>query len=160
MDTQGPAALKASPDQMVCSRQPWTSHTWPPFLIKTENYPGELHGQTYQDIDPPTSPKKPTTEFIKVRSNLTSPLNSSKDLFKTYPNQFEGIGQFPGTCDITLHDDAKPVIHVPRKCPIAMQPLVCKKSGEFINQGIIIPVEDPTDWVSSLAYSWKANGKL
>ena len=28
------------------------------------------------------------------------------------------------------------------------------------NQGIITPVEEPTDWVSSLAYSWKANGKL
>ena len=29
-----------------------------------------------------------------------------------------------------------------------------------MEQGIIIPVEEPTDWVSSLTYSWKANGKL
>ena len=39
-------------------------------------------------------------------------------------------------------------------------PLVHEELGEFIDQGIIVPVEDPTDWVSSLAYSWKANGKL
>ena len=41
-----------------------------------------------------------------------------------------------------------------------MQPLVQETLDEFINQGIIVPVEEPTDWISSLAYSWKANGKL
>ena len=41
-----------------------------------------------------------------------------------------------------------------------MWPLVCEKLDEFLEQGIIVPVEEPTDWVSSLAYSWKANGKL
>ena len=29
-----------------------------------------------------------------------------------------------------------------------------------INQGIIVPVEEPTDWVSSLASSWKTDGKI
>ena len=47
-----------------------------------------------------------------------------------------------------------------RKCPIAMRPLVREKLDEFLEQGIITPVEEPMDWVSSLAYSWKANGKL
>ena len=40
-----------------------------------------------------------------------------------------------------------------------MQPLICEKLNEFIDQGTIVPVEEPTDWVSSLAYTWKANGK-
>ena len=44
MDTHGPSVLKASPDQMVCSRQSWTSHTWPSLLIKTGNCPAELYG--------------------------------------------------------------------------------------------------------------------
>ena len=65
-----------------------------------------------------------------------------------------------GTYHITLCSDAKPIIHAPWKCLIAMWPLVCEKLDEFMEQGIIIPVEEPTDWVSSLAYSWKANGKL
>ena len=54
----------------------------------------------------------------------------------------------------------KTLVHAPWKCPIAMQPLVWEKLDEFMEQGIIIPVEEPTDWVSSLTYSWKANGKL
>ena len=35
-----------------------------------------------------------------------------------------------------------------------------EKLDEFLEQGIIIPEEEPMDWVSSLAYSWKANRKL
>ena len=52
--------------------------------------------------DPPSLPKKPTPEHAKVRCDLTSPLNSSKDLIKAYPDWFEGIGLFPGTYHITL----------------------------------------------------------
>ena len=45
-------------------------------------------------------------------------------------------------------------------CPIATWPLVREKLDEWLKEGIITPVEEPTDWVSSLAYSRKANGKL
>ena len=41
-----------------------------------------------------------------------------------------------------------------------MHPLVHEKLDEFLEQEIIVPVTEPTDWVSSLTYSWKANGKL
>ena len=37
-------------------------------------------------------PKKPTTECAKVIHDLTSLLNSSKDLIKAYPHWLEGIG--------------------------------------------------------------------
>ena len=100
---------------------------------------------------PPSPPKKPTTEHAKVRHDLTSPLNSSEDLIKAYPEWFEGIGQFPGANCITFNDDAKPVVHAPRKSQIAMQPLVHEKPDEFTDQGIIVPFEEPTDWVSLLA---------
>ena len=38
--------------------------------------------------------------------------------------------------------------------------LVCEKLDEFLEHEIIVLVTEPTDWVSSLTYSWKANGKL
>ena len=97
---------------------------------------------------------------LNSRHDLTSPPNSSKVFTKVYPDWFEGIGQFPGTYHITLHDDAKSVVHEPRKCQIAMQPLVHEKLDVFIDQGVTFLVEEPTDLVSSLAYSSKANGKL
>ena len=88
------------------------------------------------------------------------PLNSSEDLIAAYPYCFEGIGCFPWMYTIHLHDDAKSVIHVPHKCPIAMCPLVYEMLDEFLEQEIIVPAKEPADWVSSLAYSWEANGKL
>ena len=106
--------------------------------------------------------QKPTTEGQQVQKDLSNlqPLNTKEDLIKAYPDRFEGIGHFPDTYHITLWNDARPVVHAPRKCPIAMQPLVPEKVDEFLEQRSIVPVEEPTDWVSSLAYSWKANGKL
>ena len=107
--------------------------------------------------------KKPITEGRNVNQDLqhlNSPPLNTKDLIMAYPDRFEGIGCFPGTYHITLCSDAKPIVHAPRKCPIAMQPLVWEKLDEFLEQGIITPVEESTDWVSSLTYSWKANGKL
>ena len=87
-------------------------------------------------------------------------LNSKEDLIWAYPERFKGIGHFPGPYHITLCDDAKPVVHASCKCPIVMQLLVQEKLDELLDQGIITPVEEPIDWVSSLTYSWKANGKL
>ena len=108
--------------------------------------------------------QKPTTEGKIANQDLqhpnSPPLNTKEDLIKAYPDRFKGIGCFPGTYHITLCSDAKPIIHAPRKCLIAMRPLVGEKLDEFLEQGIITPVEEPTDWVSSLACSWKANGKL
>ena len=106
--------------------------------------------------------KKPTKEGRNVDQDLqhlNSPPLNTKDFIKAYPDRFEGIGHFPGTYHITLCSDWKPIIHAPRKCPIAMRLLVQEKLDEFLEQGIITPVDEPTDWVYSLA-SWKANGKL
>ena len=45
-------------------------------------------------------------------------LINSKD--EAYPDQFKGIGKFPGTYHIYLKEDAIPVVHTPQKCPIAI----------------------------------------
>ena len=96
----------------------------------------------------------------RVGTQSTPTIKSREDLIKAYPDRFEGIGRFPGTYHIALQDDAIPVVHSPRKCPIAMRPLVDEKLQDMQDKGIITPVMEPTDWVSSLAYSWKANGDL
>ena len=87
-------------------------------------------------------------------------INSKDDLFKAYPDQFEVIGKFPVTYHIYLKEDAIPVVHTPRKCPIAIRTLVDKKLDKLLEQDVIVLVTEPTDWVSSLAYSWKADGDL
>ena len=107
-------------------------------------------------------PVKVSKEREKVKQDMKNLklINSKDDLIKAYPDQFEGIGKFPGTYHIYLKEDAIPVVHTPHKCPIAIQPLVDKKLDKLLEQDIIVPVTEPMDWVSSLAYSWKADGDL
>ena len=107
-------------------------------------------------------PVKPCPEREKVQQDMKKlgPINSCEDLIKAYPDCFEGIGKFPGTYHIYLKEDAIPVVHPPRKCPIAIRPLVDKKLDKLLEQEVIVQVTEPTDWVSSLAYSWKADGDL
>ena len=38
--------------------------------------------------------------------------------------------------------------------------LVNKKLDKLLEQDVIVPVTEPMDWVSSVAYSWKADGDL
>ena len=44
--------------------------------------------------------------------------NSISDLQKEYPEQFDGIGNFPGRFHITIKDDVIPVVHAKRKYPV------------------------------------------
>ena len=52
------------------------------------------------------------------------------------------------------------MIHAPRKCPIAFHPKVKEQLNKMECLGVITPVDEPTDWVSSITYVQKANGKL
>ena len=88
------------------------------------------------------------------------PIRSTDDLIKEFLDQFKGIGQFPGKYKIQLRHDAHPVIHAPRKCPIALRPKVKEHLDKMECLDVITHVDEPTDWVSSITYVQKANGKL
>ena len=87
-------------------------------------------------------------------------IRSTDDLIEEFPDQFTGIGRFPGKYMIWLWHDVHPVIHAPRICPIVL----CLKVKEHFNKmeclGVITHVEEPTDWASSITYVLKAIGKL
>ena len=74
-----------------------------------------------------------------------------------YPDRFDGIDKFEGENHIVIDPDVLPVVHVPRKCPIHIKDDVKKDLDEMVNLGVIKPVTEPTDWVSSVAYSQKSN---
>ena len=74
-----------------------------------------------------------------------------------YPDRFDGIDRFEGQNHIVIDPDVLPVVHTPRKCPIHIKDDVKKDLDEMVNLGVIKPVTEPTDWVSSVAYSQKSN---
>ena len=90
----------------------------------------------------------------------TVSIKSTEDLIRKFPDRFQGMGQFPGEYTIRLCDNAQPVIHTSWKCPISIHPKVKAELDKMVKLGVITPVDEPTDWVSSVAYAWKASGEL
>ena len=87
-------------------------------------------------------------------------IESTKDLVKQYPEQFDRIGHFPGKYHIVLNPDAEPIVHAPRKCPIHLKPELKEEIEKMVKDDVIKKVDEPTPWVSSLTYSRKSNGQL
>ena len=77
-----------------------------------------------------------------------------------FQDKFQGIGQFPGEYTIRLCDDAQPGTHAPCKCSVSKPPRVKEELDKMVKHGVITHVDEPTDWVSSVAYAWKTSDEL
>ena len=113
----------------------------------------------------PNTHPSPVSTTAATNKPATAPeaaksIRSTDDLIKEFPDWFKGIGRFPGEYKIRLCHNAHPVIHAPRKCPIALCPKVKEHLDKMECLGVITHVDEPTDWVSSITYVQKANGEL
>ena len=81
-------------------------------------------------------------------------------MIKKFPNQFTGIGRFPGEYTIQLCSDVHPIIHAPRKCPISLCPKVKEHLDKIECMGVITCLDQSMEWVTSITYVQKANSKL
>ena len=78
-----------------------------------------------------------------------------------YPECFTGIGTFKNyKYHIELDKNANPVVHPVRKIVLALIPKLDKEIDSMLADGIIMPVEEPTDWVNPLVARVKPNGSL
>ena len=74
----------------------------------------------------------------------------SDPLLDEYADVFEGLGKLAGQYKITVDETIKPVVHPPRRLPVAITERVQRKLEEMTTDGIIEKVNQPTDWVSSM----------
>ena len=64
------------------------------------------------------------------------------------------------TYSIKVDPSVKPVIHPPRKVPISMQEIVKMELLRMESEGVIKKQTEPTDWVNSMIFIPKPNGKV
>ena len=81
-------------------------------------------------------------------------------LLSKYREIFDGVGLFSGECEIHLKENATPVVHPPRRVPIALCEKLKAELDNMESDGLIAKVTHPTDWVNSLVIVEKANGRL
>ena len=102
-----------------------------------------------------SSTKKPES----IRAALP-PIKTIEDLKEVYPNQFKGLGTFPGEHKLMLDNTVPPVIHAPRRAPIQLRDKIKAELDRMRGPEVIRPVTEPTDWVSSITYVQKPDGSL
>ena len=73
---------------------------------------------------------------------------------------FNGLGKFEGQYHIELDPTVKPVVNPPRKVPHTIMPKLKKALEKLEESGVIVAVEEATDWVNSLVVVEKKNGNL
>ena len=65
-----------------------------------------------------------------------------------YGDLFDTLGSVPGELHLEVEKSIRLVQHVPQKIPVAMKEEII---DELIEQKIVAKVNEPTDWISSIA---------
>ena len=76
-----------------------------------------------------------------------------------YNNVFAGLGKL-GHYHITLQDGCTPVVHPPRRVPHSLKDRLQKAIEANVKAGVLVKVDQPTDWVHNLVIVEKKNGSL
>ena len=71
-------------------------------------------------------------------------------LLDEYSDVFEGLGRLEGPYSIVTDTSVPPVVHPPRRIPVALIDQVQQKLDEMVTEDVIEKVDQPTDWVSSM----------
>ncbi|CAG4950691.1 unnamed protein product [Colias eurytheme] len=99
-----------------------------------------------------------------VKLNMIMRINEIKncniDFFVQYKSVFEGIGELPGFHRIIVDERVPPVVRSARKIPIKLRPKLKEELNRLQQLNIIMPVSEPTDWVSNIVLVKKPDGKL
>ncbi|XP_062574567.1 uncharacterized protein LOC134236415 [Saccostrea cucullata] len=100
-----------------------------------------------------------TAEKLGIITRLDTAACNSVQLeqFSDFPDLIRTTGTLPGEHTIKIDPNAKGVIHPVRRQPASLKPQIIDKLREMEADGFITPVEEPTDWVSSMVVSLQNN---
>lgn len=85
---------------------------------------------------------------------------TKSSVLKDYAEAFNGLGAIPGECSIHLKPDAVPVVHPPRRIPVALKDRCKAELDRMESLGVIQKVQEPSQWVNSMTIVEKKSGKL
>ena len=77
-----------------------------------------------------------------------------------YPDVFQGLGRLKDSYSIEIDESVRPVVHAPRRVPVPMREKVRKKLDELECDGVLTPVTEASDWVSSMVIVQKPSGQI
>ncbi len=85
----------------------------------------------------------------------------SDGILGEFGDVFKGLGAVKGAMHtIRLKPDTTPVVHPPRRVPVALRSALKDELKRMEQLNVIERVEEPTDWVNSLVVVRKKNNKI
>ena len=112
------------------------------------------------DTTSPTILGLSTSENLNLIKRVLKIDTTDIHFLAEYSNCFGQIGCLPGTHHIVLKDNMTPVIHAPRRVPVALCPKLKEELERMKRLDITEPVNEPSDWVSPLVKVQKPNDSL
>ena len=96
-----------------------------------------------------------------VKLGIIKVVNHIEQIPKQYQELFDGqLGKIPKIVKLFINSDVRPIVLPTRKLAFALHDKVKAKLNEIVNQGVIEPVDKPTDWVSQMVVIQKPSGDL
>ena len=135
------------------------------FHIVETNQPGLLGLTASQDLglikvvmvakteEKQTEPDK-SEEVTKLSEEL------KEEVLQKYTQVFTGLGRLEKPYHIEVDPTVTPVVNPPRTVPAALRDRVKEELDDMERRGVVRKVEEPTDWVNSMAIVEKPNGCL
>ena len=97
-------------------------------------------------------------QLINVNNeNFETVNNVNSDFDEVFNDE---LGTFSGEHSLKIKDDAQPIIMANRKVPVALREPLKKELDRLTKLKAIIPVNEPTEWVSQTVIATKKNGKI
>lgn len=75
-----------------------------------------------------------------------------------YPTVFAGLGKL-GKYHITTQEGCEPVVNPPRRVPHSLKDKLKQTLEKNIESGVLVKVDEPTDWVHNLVIVEKKNAR-
>ena len=101
-----------------------------------------------------------TCEQLNLVKRIMLVNKENPDIMQEFSDCFGEIGTLPKIHHIHVNPEIKPVVHPPRRVPIALHQKLKAELDRMENLNIIERVFEPTEWVNSLVVVQKPNGKL
>ena len=126
-------------------------------------------GETRLKVENPRTSSESDKKFIVVPNGFTNllGLNTTQELGFITINKECVISQVStpqlgdlGEATHRIDESVPPKVLPSRKVPIAIQDAVKEELDQLVNKGVLVPVTEPTEWVSQMAVVHKPNGKL
>ena len=104
---------------------------------------------------------KPAITALGLAVRVDSVAREDVEPKKTFPNIFRGLGKLKTAYHIHLNEGAKPfALTTPRRVAIPLLPKVQAELKRMESLGVIVPVEEPTEWCSGIVVVPKPNEQV